>query len=439
MKQKRIIILLCMTFFMSGCSKQALKENPNPHQEIGSEVAELHIGTKAVTSVSYPKTGYEKLDTKIAQKIRKLKSDFKKDTENYRGESAPELNINFESYMKDKRYLSVRLLIYEHIYNNKEISQTLHYDIEKDDFFDLEDLFEDDFLPYVSKQARQYFQSQYPEECKRADFRIGISPVTQNYQEFVLQKDKLVFYFNPGTLFDQGVSFSMSFDKLAPYTDLEKEEKTVFVPYDDVLNEPVRVIDPKQPMVALTFDDGPTRKYTEAILDALKEHNSAATFFVLGNRASNAPDLLQRMIMEGSEIGNHTYSHKQLTTLSKERIEEEITHTQETIHKITNQYPSVIRPPYGSRNDNVLSCARNKRIVTWTLDTEDWKSRNTKTIVNRVMNTVKDKDIILMHDLYATSAEAAIILIDELHEQGYQLVTVSQLYEYSDSHQYQGK
>lgn len=89
MKQKRIIILLCMTFFMSGCSKQALKENPNPHQEIGSEVAELHIGTKAVTSVSYPKTGYEKLDTKIAQKIRKLKSDFKKDTENYRGGERP--------------------------------------------------------------------------------------------------------------------------------------------------------------------------------------------------------------------------------------------------------------------------------------------------------------------------------------------------------------
>ena len=144
----------------------------------------------------------------------------------------------------------------------------------------------------------------------------------------------------------------------------------------------------------------------------------------------NAPDLLQRMVLEGSEIGNHSFSHKQLTTLSKEKIEEEINHTQETIYTITKKYPKLLRPPYGSRNETVLQCAQDKKIVTWTIDSRDWELKDSDKIVERVMREVKDGDIILMHDLYETSAEAAEILIEELIHQGYQLVSVSQLYLY---------
>jgi len=211
---------------------------------------------------------------------------------------------------------------------------------------------------------------------------------------------------------------------------MQKEETPVFVPYQDILNEPVKKIDPKQPMVALTFDDGPTGTYTPLILDCLKEHQASATFFVLGSRASDYPQLLQRMVLEGNEIGNHTFSHKQLTTLSKENIEEEIIATQESIHNVTNQYPRIIRPPYGSKNETVMECAQDFKLATWTIDTEDWRSRDSEKIVNKVISQVKDGDIILMHDLYPSTAEAAVILIPQLQEMGFQLVTVSELYEY---------
>ena len=171
--------------------------------------------------------------------------------------------------------------------------------------------------------------------------------------------------------------------------------------------------------------------YTPAILDALKEYGANATFFVLGSNADNFPDILQRMVREGNEIGNHTYSHKQLTPLSKENIEEEIIATQESIYDITHRYPDVIRPPYGSKNKTVMDCAKGKRIVTWSLDTRDWHDRDAKVVVERLLKQVQDGDIILMHDLYASTASAVQELVPRLQEQGYQLVTVSDLYTYS--------
>lgn len=216
-----------------------------------------------------------------------------------------------------------------------------------------------------------------------------------------------------------------------PYQASSKlESKAVIVSYDDILNEPIKNIDPNKPMVALTFDDGPTRKYTTMILDSLKEYHAYATFFVLGSRVDESSDLLERMVLEGSEIGNHTYSHKQLTTLNEDSIANEIKETSDKIFKVTRNQPSVLRPPYGSYNESVLNHLGEMRIVTWTVDSEDWRSKNTEVIVNKVMSEVKDKDIILLHDLYLTSAQAACLLIPRLQEEGYQLVTVSDLYSF---------
>lgn len=208
------------------------------------------------------------------------------------------------------------------------------------------------------------------------------------------------------------------------------DAKSVIVSYDDILNEPLKNIDPDKPMVALTFDDGPTRQYTTMILDCLKENQAYATFFVLGSRIDNATDLLERMVLEGNEIGNHTYSHKQLTTLNEESIANEIKEANEKIYQVTHNQPSVLRPPYGSYNETVINHLGEMRIVTWTVDSEDWRSKNAETIVNKVMNDVKDKDIILLHDLYLSTAQAACMLIPRLQEEGYQLVTVSDLYSF---------
>lgn len=419
------VLLLC------GCDQGAISENRNPNQEIGSTVQDIGYQDTYLESIQYPKTDIAALDQKIKSVVDRYRSQFLKAVKPYKEDRKAEFNITWQSFYKDERYVSIKLDIYQCLYQKQEFIETMVYDTKTEQFLHLYDIFDTDDIPALAAEAFDYFQKRFPNECDNDRFRSHISAVEENYDCFVLKKDQIVFYFPPGVLFDEGASFASGYDAFDDAMDLKNEARQVVVPYGDILNEPVKNIDPDQPMVALTFDDGPSKRYTPAILDALKEHSANATFFVLGNNAENFPDLLRRMVLEGNEIGNHTFSHKQLTTLSKEHIEEEIVATQESIYGITHQYPDVIRPPYGSKNKTVMECAKGRRVVTWSLDTRDWYDRDAKVIVERVMNTVQDGDIILMHDLYPSTAAAVAILIPELQEKGYQLVTVSELYAYS--------
>lgn len=191
-----------------------------------------------------------------------------------------------------------------------------------------------------------------------------------------------------------------------------------------------RVIDPTKPMVALTFDDGPS-KYTAGILKVLKENNSVATFFVLGSEVNKYKDVLNQVIAEGNEIGNHSYNHKNLKTITDEELYKQVQGTDDLVYIASGYTPKVMRPPYGI-SDAELNKKINKPIVKWSIDTLDWESRNTDKVVAAVLNDVKDGDIVLMHDLYDSTAQAAKIIIPKLIEQGYQLVTVSEMSEYRD-------
>ncbi|MBP1927275.1 peptidoglycan/xylan/chitin deacetylase (PgdA/CDA1 family) [Sedimentibacter acidaminivorans] len=190
-----------------------------------------------------------------------------------------------------------------------------------------------------------------------------------------------------------------------------------------------REIDPDQPMVAITFDDGPSQYYTPIILDVLKENDARATFFVLGNEVKKNKEILVRMIDEGNEIGNHSYNHKDLTSISDYELYQQIVGTDEFIEDITGIKPTVIRPPYGFVNDRISSRIY-KPIILWSLDTLDWQNRNTKKICSNILENVKDGDIVLMHDIYGTTADAVKIVVPELVKRGYQLVTVSELNQY---------
>lgn len=428
MKIRNIVCGFLVTSLLFGCTPKSLQGSQNPHREYGEQQSELSYDEYYVTSINYPKTNIEELDHAILDCIHRYQDRFLAEVANYQESDRAEFNVSYQSYLKNDRFISVKLDFYRSIYQNAETIETFVYDVEEKKMVDFYDLYDEEALEKVSTYAISYFQTNFPEECNTQQFKISSSPTLTNFHYFVLRKDAIVFYFQEHTLFDRIASLEVPYDELDGKFSFEKERQ-VFVAYDQVLNEPVKNIDPQKPMIALTFDDGPTKRYTPVILDALKEHNASATFFVLGSKAESEPELLQRMVMEGNEIGNHTYSHKQLTTLSKEKIEEEITHTQESIFKVTNQYPDLIRPPYGSRNDTVFQCADHKKIVTWTIDTEDWRSKNVQKVVDKVLSEVEDGSIILMHDMYASTAEAAVILIPELQERGYQLVTVSELYE----------
>lgn len=178
--------------------------------------------------------------------------------------------------------------------------------------------------------------------------------------------------------------------------------------------------------IALTFDDGPHPKYTEQLLDGLKERNVVATFFVTGENAENYPEIIRREQEEGHLIGNHTYSHIQLTSRNREAFREELVRTNAVLEEITGEKTSFVRPPYGSW-DKSFEKELNMFPVLWNIDPLDWCSHNAECIAARVVEKAGDGDIILMHDYYDTSVIAALEVVDALQGEGFQFVTVEEL------------
>ena len=176
----------------------------------------------------------------------------------------------------------------------------------------------------------------------------------------------------------------------------------------------IAVKERKHPQAALTFDDGPDIRYTPLLLDGLKERNVRVSFFLLGEKVEQYPELVERMQKEGHLVGNHTYHHVQLNKLNETKAREEILKTNNLIYETTGVYPLYLRPPFGAWKKNLELCV-------------DWKVQNTEKIVRTVQEQIEDGAIILMHDEYDTSVEAALQVVDELKNQGYELVTVDQL------------
>ena len=182
-----------------------------------------------------------------------------------------------------------------------------------------------------------------------------------------------------------------------------------------------------QPLqVALTFDDGPHQTCTPALLDGLKQRGVKATFFLMGENIAGKEALVQRMQEEGHLIGNHSYRHIQMTKEGAEQACAEIEQTEEIIRSITGSRPEYLRPPYGAWNEQ-LECRVNLTPVLWNVDSLDWKLQNTERIVRQVEKDVKSGDIILMHDIFKTSVEAALRIVDDLQKQGYEFVTVEEI------------
>lgn len=194
----------------------------------------------------------------------------------------------------------------------------------------------------------------------------------------------------------------------------------------------LRVIDLKKPIIALTFDDGPSVLYTKRVYNQLKKYDARATFFVLGCNLEKSQDvqkIVKASAKYGNEIASHTYNHKNLARLSVSEVQTEVSKTERLIRKVTGVTPTLTRPPYGSLNDTVKS-AIHTPLILWSIDTRDWQTRNADKTVESVLGHVKDGDIVLMHDVYDQTANAAERIIPALVKKGYQLVTVSELATY---------
>ena len=180
-------------------------------------------------------------------------------------------------------------------------------------------------------------------------------------------------------------------------------------------------------MIALTFDDGPS-DLTEDLLDCLEKNQAKATFFMVGKEIENFPDAVRRMDALGCELGNHSYDHKNLTTLTREEAESELSRVDDLLTELVGHPADVVRPPYGAYNETVQQIA-GRPLVLWDVDTMDWDTMNTRKTVKAGLAGAQNGVVILMHDIYKTTIKAAVELIPELIEEGYQLVTVHELAE----------
>ncbi|MGE4277200.1 MAG: polysaccharide deacetylase family protein [Lawsonibacter sp.] len=180
------------------------------------------------------------------------------------------------------------------------------------------------------------------------------------------------------------------------------------------------------PLVALTFDDGPRNATTSRLLEGLALREVPATFFLVGYRIAGSEDLIREMAREGSQIGIHTYDHVLITDLSQTECDLQVDKTRALLTDILGPGDYWLRPPFGLVNQKVTQWADGP-LILWSVDPEDWKRKNADQIVSVVMKNVKDGDIILMHDIYDSSVDAALCIVDQLLEQGYCFVTVEQL------------
>lgn len=377
---KKLSILLFL-FLLCGCS--------NVKEDVVTIIEE---DDNHIASINYPITKSKKLNKYIKKYVFDIYDSFLAcPSDNVRNE----LNIDF-SYNKIDNFLIVVL------FNNfNSTVKTFNYDLSKNKLINIDDILTNNDLSILDDLLDGY------------DYTV-------NNLEFSFDYKNL-------TVFLANQKFIIPLNKFDLQIDLHEviSKNEVFT-----YNEISREIDPNKKVVAFTFDDGPS-KFTSRIVDLLKEYNSNATFFVLGNKVNIYEDSLKKLLINGNEIGNHSFNHKWLTHVSLDELLRQVNDTQDILFNTLGYTPTLFRPTYGSVNDTIRNNIGLK-IVLWNIDTLDWKYKNSKRIASNSLSKIKDGDIILMHDTYEYTYNALKIMIPELIKNGFQLVTVSDLYEVID-------
>ncbi len=387
----------------------------------------IEENTNTVIAINYPITNIVKINKELKKYVNNTYDTFLKNynTISYL-DKKHELNIDYTYYNLDNHYIST--ILFKHISSTDQslvLNEVFNYvyDIKKQKQIKFTDILEDDEKDYIKSLICNLLVDKYSSS-------IDISKIANiDYENlnFSFSGEYVNIYFEGKSIANNNNILEINI----PLTYFEKlQNLNIKKNIENVTNyiEPnINYIDIEKPVVALTFDDGPS-KYTKEILETLKQNNSNATFFVLGNKIDDYSDTIIEMYNMGNEIGNHSYNHRWLTKLSEEEQREQIDKTQDVIKKYIGTSPIYLRPTYGSVNSK-LRKNTNLEIILWNVDTKDWKYKKVDTIINNALKNVKDGSIILMHDTYQRTSEAVKILVPQLIKDGYQLVTISELKE----------
>lgn len=384
-------------------------------RQVGKEKYSVKFGTPLSTAVSYPETDHKITSDTIKGLIDPKVESFELKYGNLPKEEQAALLIGYESYKTPHDAIGIAIHEKQVVNASKDNRKTPVDTVKAMNF---------STKSGVSIPAGRILKGDWQKVVKeklsgkvKDDSKLNKADISN----FVMTDKGLKFFFNAGEVADKkdGVqSVEISYDDLKDF--VRKDIGS-------------RVIDPSKPMVALTYDDGPGDRTTEELLDLFEKEGVVCTFYELGKNVQEVQggkDLLKRELDLGCEIGTHSWNHPNLTTLSDGQVKEQATKSIAAIKDATGQNPTTFRAPYGNGN-NKISKIFGLPGINWTVDTLDWKTRNKESIISQVKKFSNlDGQIVLMHSIYPPTVEASKELVPWLKQQGYQLVTVSELLEY---------
>ncbi|ARD57608.1 polysaccharide deacetylase family protein [Bacillus safensis] len=440
------VVIGAVAFFQnqqaSGTEKKNVKQDTN-YKDV-EIVTLVNDGKFMRYAVNYPLFHQKELDDKIQSYANSALEHFKKtfsEAKDIDENKRYELNIDYEMVHYAKQSAAIRFTTYTYTGQQSGTTNhlTINFDFQKKTFLDTKDL----FLPktnYLKKLSYITYTELRKDKTLSKDqplLQKGTAPDAQNFSQFALKDKYVEFYFPASQVAAEDLGPQTLAIKKTLLKDILKPEYMDKLKNKNEMKEPnpkrkaVKLpqkskLDPNKKAIALTFDDGPNPATTTKILDALKKNKGHATFFVLGSRVQYYPGMLADILKGGNEIGNHSYNHPLLTRLSLDEAVKQVKDTQQLIEKASGYTPTHFRPPYGGTNQDI-NHAIGMKVTLWDVDPEDWKIRNSQQITNRVLSHAADGRTVLMHDIYESSAQAAVKIIHELTKQGYQLVTVSEL------------
>lgn len=448
MRRPKILTIAFITLFITIILSHLYTQAKNPIYD-APEVVDVSGENKSYSeknlnnhiSVLYPTFNCKKIDKIILNKVNEYVEAFKEKNTEYvelTDTTKADLKIGYESYKATDDVMSVLLKIsereaFEETYKSEYYA--LAFDPKNDIKISLDDLFKGRYLNYISSYVEDYLNN-LDDEIDYERMRQALYPSSDNFSAFTLDSDKITFYFDKSKFTDKEVNDHYIVE--IPYYDMygffrrgyldSKVEQDDYV-YDQVFG----LVDERVPSIAITFDDGPG-KYTQEIVDILREYNAVATFFMLGERIDMVePEVLDNLLNEGSTINSHSYSHKDFKRLSAESIKNDVTSTRDKIYDVTGGYEiRFFRPPYGSYNDTVKENVPYP-LVMWSVDTRDWATDDPDVVYENSINNIQDGDVILLHEVHESTVVALPRILETLKEQGFQFVTIEEMYDIKNS------
>ncbi|MBQ0140835.1 MAG: polysaccharide deacetylase family protein [Kurthia sp.] len=371
--------------------------------------------------IKYPKTTSTKLNKAVKESVSMTKKSFlSKSSKN----STLYVDYKFIKHKKLYSFVLTQKVLEGTAFKEKNIS-TFIVNSENKELLTLSDI-----IPSEKKLATitSMIEKNFAKDSKVIAYnskhkkKLKIDPRPISFKNIALSNTNLYFFFrseNYTMPFDETIRVAIPLDKiqnsLAKNLQKPKIKKTA-----------TQEANKTEKYVALTFDDGPNATSTKKILATLKKEKVPATFFILGQQAKAYPAIVKQIYTAGHELGNHSYSHPDLSMLNEAKIKSEINLTNKYIQAASGHKPTVFRPPYGARNDQVTKLAKLPTVL-WTVDTLDWQNHQTKSILANI-NAEKSKyTIVLMHDIHMTSAEALPYVIEQLKKDHYTFVTASEM------------